>query len=205
MIASDPYSRQQPIPGRGGPGDLGSPATWERRPLAQATTMTGDRVGHATTLMAKGDNGFFRRPVFEAVGTDFSQAIQRAADRAARAGGLFGGASAQGILQAFDGQLYLTTLATESGMPISLEGEAGVLGNVLVSSVNVAKLHPALQAIVGSRVMVDLRADQPQPLPPGGAGPYVPGPPPSYPQPPFPTAPSVSTGSWWDKFTHTPQ
>ncbi|MCB0880293.1 MAG: hypothetical protein KDC46_15070 [Thermoleophilia bacterium] len=225
MISTDPYSRQQPIPGRGGPGDLGSPATWERRPLAQVTTLTGERAGHATMLMAKGQGGFFAKPTFEPAGTDFAAAIQHAADRAGGLSGLFGGSSVQGVLQAYDGQLYVATLASESGMPVSLEGEGGPLGNVITSSVHVAKLHPALQAVVGRRVMVDLRADQPQPLPPGGTVPYTPIPgipqqpapgapttppatppvpqPPTYPQPQPPTpepAPAPGDGgSWWDR------
>lgn len=223
MITTDPYSRNQPVPGRGGPGDLGSPATWERRALAQITTVVGDRSAHATTVMAKGANGFFKKPAFESVGTDFSQAIQRAADRAGGTG-VFGGSSAQGVLQAFDGQLYIATLASESGVGVSLDGEGGPFGK-LVSQVSVAKLHPALQAVVGKRVMIDLRADQPQPLPPGGTVPYtpIPGVPqqpqpapgfpqvpnfPGYPQNPGPApAPGDqpgngggdSGGSWWDR------
>lgn len=191
MISTDPYSRQQPVPGRGGPGDLGSPATWERRPLAQVTTIVGDRSGHATTLMAKGSNGFFRRPAFEPAGTDFAAAVQHAADRAARTG-IFGGSSVQGILQAFDGQLYVATLASESGLGVSLDGEAGPIGSI-VSRVSVAKLHPALQAVVGKRVMVDLRADLPQPLPPGGSVPYAPIP--GIPQQPAPGWPGVPGGT----------
>jgi hypothetical protein len=193
MISTNPFNRQQPIPGRGGPGDLGSPATWERRPLAQVTTLTGERAGHATVVMAKGQNGFFRKPTFEPVGVDFSQAIQRAADRAGDASGLFGGSSMQGILQAFDGQLYVATLASESGIAPSLEGEAGAIGNVITSGVHVAKLHPALQAVVGTRVMIDLRADTPQPLPPGGTVPYTPIP--GIPQQPAPGAPTGPVGS----------
>lgn len=210
MITTNPFNRQQPIPGRGGPGDLGSPATWERRPLAQVTTLTGERAGHATMVMAKGANGFFAKPTFEPAGFDFAQAIQRAADRAG-ATGLLGGSSAQGVLQAFDGQLYIATLASESGVGVSLEGEAGPLG-AIVSGVHVAKLHPALQAVVGKRVMVDLRADIPQPLPPAGSVPYVPIPgvpqqpaPPMYPQPQPPVPePAPSPGdrpSWWDRLT----
>ncbi|MEO6867017.1 MAG: hypothetical protein ABI200_03260 [Gaiellales bacterium] len=228
MIAStDPYNRQQPVPGRGGPGDLGSPATWERRPLAQIATTVGDRSGHATIVMAKGANGFFAKPTFEPVGTDFTQAVQRAADRAGRTGGLFGGAATQGVLQAFDGQLYIATLASESGIGVSLDGEGGAIGSI-VSGVSVAKLHPALQAVVGKRVLVDLRADMPQPLPPGGSVPYqpmpgvpqapapgwppggyLPQPPPAYPgtpphQPPYMPDPGPAPspgddGSWWDK------
>lgn len=215
LATSDPYSRQQPIPGRGGPGDLGSPATWERRALAQVTTLVGERSGHASVVMAKGENGFFRRPTFEAVGSDFARAIQRAADRAG-ATGLLGGSSAQGVLQAFDGQLYVATLATESGVGFSLDGEQGPLG-AISSGVHVAKLHPALQAVVGRRVMVDLRVDLPQPLPPGGTVPYVPAP--GVPQPPAPGVPSPpipgtppylpphppspgdDDGSWWDRLT----
>lgn len=189
MIASAaPANRQQPIPGRGGPGDLGSPATWERRPLAQVTTTVGDRNGHATVLMAKGENGFFKRPTFEPAGTDFAAAIQRAADRSAKAGGLFGGATTHGILQAFDGQLYIAQLASESGVGVSLDGEAGAIGGI-ISGVHVAKLHPALQAVVGKRVMVDLRADFPQPLPPAGTTPYQPIP--GVPQQPAPVWPPV--------------
>lgn len=218
MITTDPHSRQQPIPGRGGPGDLGSPATWERRALAQVTTMVGDRSAHATTLVAKGANGFFRKPAFEPAGVDFAQAIQRAADRAGGLGAVLGGASVQGVLQAFDGQLYIATLASESGMPVSLDGEGGPLGK-LVSRVSVAKLHPALQAVVGRKSMIDLRSDQPMPLPPGGTQPYTPVPgvpqqpfpappvtpappmPPTPPPPHEPPAPSPGDGSWWDRLT----
>lgn len=217
MLTTDPFSRQQPIPGRGGPGDLGSPATWERRPLAQVTTLVGERAGHASVVMAKGENGFFRRPPFEAVGTDFQRAIQRAADRAG-ATGLFGGSSAQGVLQAFDGQLYVATLATESGVGFSLDGEQGPIG-AITNGVHVAKIHPALQAVVGRRVMVDLRVDHPQPLPPGGTVPYVPTPgipqppapggmphvpggyPPVPPPVPTPPPPGDDGGSWWDRLT----
>lgn len=229
MTSINPASRQQPIPGRGGPGDLGSPATWERRPLAQVTTIVGERSGHATVIMAKGKNGFFAKPTFEPIGTDFQRAIQLAADRAGGTG-LWGGAAAQGILQAFDGQLYLAALATESGLGMSLDGEAGMF-NPIVSQVSIGKLHPALQAVVGKRVMIDLRADLPQPLPPGGSGPYAPTPgvpqlplpsypqypgqyppgypAPGYPVPGYPTAPTPPTpptspgdgGSWWDKIT----
>jgi hypothetical protein len=112
-------------------------------------------------------------------------------------------------------------------MPFSLEGEAGAIGNTITSAVHVAKLHPALQAVVGKRVMVDLRADHPQPLPPAGTVPYTPIPgipqqpapgvptmppasppphePPTYPQPqPAPQDPAPSPGdrpSWWDRLT----
>jgi len=186
MISNDPYSRQQPVPGRGGPGDLGSPALWERRALAQVTTQSGDRASHATVVYAKGDNGFFKRPTFEPVGTDFQRAVQLAADRAKGVGGMFGGSSSQGILQAFDGQLYLATLASESGIGVSLEGEGGIF-NHTTTSVSVAKLHPALQAVVGARVMIDLRGDLPQPLPQGGTVPYAPVPGvPQLPSPGFP-------------------
>jgi hypothetical protein len=214
MTSIDPYSRQQPIPGRGGPGDLGSPATWERRPLAQITVQTGDRAAHSTVVMAKGENGFFARPAFEPVGTDFARAIQLAADRAnSTSGRIFAGAASQGVLQAFDGQLYLATLASESGIGVSLDGEGGIFDHV-VTSVSVAKLHPALQAVVGRRSMIDLRADQPQPLPPGGTVPYmpIPGvpqqpaplppgplPTPSYPTPYPPTDPTSPGDSWWDR------
>lgn len=210
MITYDPYSRQQPVPGRGGPGDLGSPATWERRALAQVTIQSGDRSAHATVVFAKGDNGFFRRPTFQAVGTDFARAVQVAADRA-KDTGLFGGSSSQGILQAFDGQLYIATLASESGIGVPLEGEGGIFDHT-TTSVSVAKLHPALQAVVGARVMIDVRGDLPQPLPQGGTVPYapIPGVPqlpapgfpgvPNAPAPPTPTEPPTSPGdSWWDR------
>ncbi len=220
MTTTNPFNRQQPSPGRGGPGDLGSPATWERIPLAQVTTLTGERAGHATMLRAKGTNGFFATPSFELAGRDFQAAIQRAADRAGSMGSLFGGSSVQGVLQAYDGQFYVGALASESGMPVSLEGEGGLIGDAITSAVHVAKLHPALQAVVGRRVMVDLRADQPQPLPPAGSVPYVPVP--GTPQPPVQTTPQVPTvptvpppnvphpgepapgddsSSWWDKLT----
>ena len=214
MTSTDPYSRQQPIPGRGGPGDLGSPATWERRALAQVTVQTGDRSAHSTVVMAKGGNGFFARPTFEPVGTDFARAVQLAADRAnGTSGRMFAGAAAQGVLQAFDGQLYLATLASESGVAVSLEGEGGIFEHI-TTSVSVAKLHPALQAVVGRRVMIDLRGDAPQPLPQGGTVPYapipgVPQPPaplpqgpipaPGFPQPVPPPGSSGPGDSWWDR------
>lgn len=226
MTFTNPYSRQQPIPGRGGPGDLGSPATWERRPLAQVATLNGERSGSGTIVMAKGETGFFSKTKFEPVGFDFSRAINAAADRAGKSS-LFGGAASHGVLQAFDGQLYITPLATQSGVGFTLEGESGFF-NPVISQVSVAKLHPALQAIVGKRVMVDLRADSPQPIPAGGTQPYqpipgtpqppsagypnIPGPwnpspyPTPYPQQPYPPAADPAAGpapapakSWWDR------
>ncbi|MCW2956487.1 MAG: hypothetical protein JWO69_1356 [Thermoleophilia bacterium] len=223
MTSTNPFSRQQPVPGRGGPGDLGSPATWERRPLAQITTIVGERSGHATVVMAKGSNGFFKKPAFEPVGTDFYRAVQLAADRAGQTAGMFGGSAAQGVLQSFDGQLYLAALASESGIGVSLDGEAGPF-NTVVTEVSVAKLHPALQAVVGKRVMIDLRNDLPQPLPQGGTVPYAPTPgTPQLPTPNWPQQPDPGQGwptpypnhpphehpapphrqppSWWDRLT----